>query len=148
MSEILNDAIKYVEKAKNALLFIMKKNSKTKKTNINAFLVNETNIYFIVNKYNTDICKIKDYSKAGLYFENDLQSCDIFKNITVIGELSEILLGKEFYNILKIMINRHDIVRRYIKNGLLEEYSIYKLKPEFIRLTDYIETLEEMKKIV
>jgi hypothetical protein len=33
MSEILNDAIKYVEKAKNALLFIMKKNSKTKKTN-------------------------------------------------------------------------------------------------------------------
>ncbi|MCH4238348.1 MAG: hypothetical protein LKF66_10485 [Clostridium tyrobutyricum] len=57
-------------------------------------------------------------------------------------------MGKEFYNILKIMINRHDIVRRYIKNGLLEEYSIYKLKPEFIRLTDYIETLEEIKKII
>ncbi|MBV4418993.1 hypothetical protein KM800_06555 [Clostridium tyrobutyricum] len=148
MSEILNDAIKYVEKAKYALSFIMKKNSKTNKTNINVFLVNETNIYFIVNKYNTDICKIKDYSKAVLYFQNNLQSCDIFKNITVIGELSEILLGKEFYNILKIMINRYDIVKRYIKNGLFKEYSIYKLKPEFIRLTDYIETMEEMKKII
>ncbi|WP_039656799.1 hypothetical protein [Clostridium tyrobutyricum] len=148
MSEILNDAIKYVENAKKSLLFIMKKNSETKKMNIKKFLVNKTNIYFIVDKHNNNICKIKNHSKAVLYFQNDLQCCDAFKNITVIGELSQVLLGKEFYSILKIMLNRYDIVRRYIKNGLFEQYSIYKLKPESIRLTDYIETLEEMKEII
>lgn len=147
MSEILNDAIKYVDKAKESLLFIMKKNSETKKININKLLINETNIYFIVDKHN-NICKMKDYLKAAICFQSNFQSCDVFKNITVIGELSEILLGKEFYSILKIMINRYDIVRRYIKSGLFEQYSIYKLKPESIRLTDYIENLEEIKKII
>lgn len=143
MSEILNDAMKYIDHSQRGYLVAMDEQNKTCIINIQEFINDYTNVYFIVDK---DVKKVKTGSNVNVYFENSTQKYSAFKSIHVSGKLAEIIYSNEVYSVLKTLIGKNR--GRHFLSSNFKDYSIYKFKPEYINLCDYIKPLEELKEII
>lgn len=143
MSAILNDAMKYIDHSQKAYLIIMDKFDKVCIIDIDEFISGYANMYFIVDK-NTQ--NVEDDSKVNVYFESKTEKYNTFKSICVSGKLTKVVYPTEIYRVLKSLTIKNRT--RYIQNGRFKNYTVYKLRAEYVNLYDYIKPLEKLKEII
>ncbi|WP_294181619.1 hypothetical protein [uncultured Clostridium sp.] len=129
MSAILNDAMKYIDQYQKAYSVTVDEPDKMRILNIDEFVNDCTDIYFVVYK---DAKNMEDNSMINVYFESKVKKYKLFKSICVSGKLTKIVYPAEIYRVLKTLTHKNK--GRYIQNGSLKNYAVYKLKAEYVNL--------------
>lgn len=137
MSKILEDAVKYVEQSKGSLLVTIGEDKVPFVRPIGAFSNDGANIYFLTAKATNKVEHIKANSTVTFYFQNESQPIQTFKSVAVTGEAAEVLEAEEFNKAVEGISLRYPLIKERVKNGEIENSSIYKVSTKFVKLIDY-----------
>ncbi len=143
MSAILNDAMKYIDQSQKAYFITLDKTDKKYIINIAEFINDCTDIYFIVDK---DIGNVENDSIVNVYFQSKIEKYKMFKRICVSGKLTKIIYSTEIYRVFKALGGKNK--GKYIRNGNLKNYTVYKLKVKYMNLCNYVKSSEKLRKII
>ncbi|WP_010235457.1 pyridoxamine 5'-phosphate oxidase family protein [Clostridium arbusti] len=144
MSEVSNEAIKYIEQSKLAWLVTVGENKRPYIRPMGAFSNDGLDLYFLTSKKTEKVKHIKENPVVTFYFENPNQSYEIFKSLSLSGKAIEVLDESEFKKAVDGISIRYPLIKENVENGNIKESSIYKITADFIKFADYSKTPKEV----
>lgn len=149
MSEVLNEAIKYIEQSKKGLLVTIGEDGAPYVRIMGAFSNDGANLYFETGRKSNKVKHIKNNPIVTFYFQNENQSYDTFKSVSVTGEASEVLRDDDDFNKAVDGISiRYPVLKENVSKGKIGESAIYRIKTKFVKLADYTKNPKELKEFV
>ncbi|AGK98914.1 pyridoxamine 5'-phosphate oxidase family protein [Clostridium pasteurianum] len=144
MSEISNQATKYIEQSKLAWLITVGEDKRPYVRPMGAFFNDGLDLYFLTAKKTDKVKQINTNPTVTFYFENPEQSYDTFKSVAVSGEAVEVLEESEFKKAVEGIGIRYPAIKGNVENGNIKDSSIYKINTNFIKTADYTKSPKEV----
>lgn len=144
MSQVIDNAIKYVEESKVGLLLTVDENKVPFVRSIGAFSTEGANIYFLTAKATEKVKHIKENPIVTFHFQNEGQPIQTFKSVAITGEASEITDSEEFAKAVEAISVRYPLIKERVASGEIENSSIYSVKAKFIKSADYTQSPREV----
>ncbi|MCI1996400.1 MAG: pyridoxamine 5'-phosphate oxidase family protein [Clostridium luticellarii] len=149
MSEVLDEAIKYVEQSKTGLLITVGEDGAPYARVMGAFSNQGANLYFETGRKSNKVKHIKKNPIVTFYFQNENQSYNTFKSVSVTGETSEVLQGDDdFKSAVNGISVRYPVLKENVDKGDIGDSVIYRIKAKFVKLADYTRDPKEVKELV
>lgn len=145
MSEVSNEAVRYIEQSKLGWLITVGKDKRPYIRPMGAFFNEGLDLYFLTSKETEKVKQINENSTVTFYFENPEQPYDSFKSVAVSGEAIEVLEeNDEFKKAVEGISIRYPIIKENVENGNIKASSIYKIKANFVKTADYTKLPKEV----
>lgn len=145
MSELSNEAVKYIEKSKLGWLITVGGDKKPYIRPMGAFFNEGLDLYFLTAKETEKVKHINENPTVTFYFENPGQPYDTFKSVAVSGEAIEVLEeNDEFKKAVEGISIRYPVIKESVENGNIKSSSIYKINANFIKVADYTKLPKEL----
>ncbi|WP_294183885.1 pyridoxamine 5'-phosphate oxidase family protein [uncultured Clostridium sp.] len=149
MSEVLDNAVKYIEKSKTGLLITIGEDGAPYARVMGAFSNDGVNLYFETGRKSNKVKHIKKNPIVTFYFQDENQSYDTFKCVSVTGEASEVLQSDaDFRDAVEKISVRYPVLKENVDKGEIGDSVIYRVKTKFVKTADYTEDPKEVKEFV
>ncbi|MEY8000907.1 pyridoxamine 5'-phosphate oxidase family protein [Clostridium sp. Mt-5] len=149
MSEVLDEAVKYIEQSRTGLLITIGEDGAPYARIMGAFSNHGVNLYFETGRKSNKVRHIKKNPVVTFYFQNENQTYDTFKSVSVTGEASEVLQSDDDFNSAVDGISvRYPVLKENIAKGNIGDSVIYRIKTKFVKLADYTKDSKEVKELV
>lgn len=149
MSEVLNKAIKYIEQSKTGLLVTIGEDGAPYVRIMGAFSNDGLNLYFETGRKSNKVRQIKKNPMVTFYFQNENQSYNTFKCVSVTGEASEVLQTDDDFNSAVEGISvRYPVLKKNVSKGNIGDSVVYRIKAKFVKFADYTKDPKEVKELI
>lgn len=144
MSEISNQAIKYIEQSKLAWLITVGEDKRPYIRPMGAFFNEGLDLYFFTAKETEKVKHISENATVTFYFETPGQSYDTFKSVAISGEAVEVSEENEFKKAVDGISIRYPAIKEIAESGNIKASSIYKINTNFVKTADYTKSPKEV----
>lgn len=149
MSEVVDEAVKYIEQSKTGLLITVGEDGAPYIRIMAAYSNDGANLYFETGAKSNKVRHIKKNPKVTFYFQNEGQVYDTFKCVSVTGDASQVLPSDDDFNKAVDGISiRYPVLKENVEKGQIGDSVIYRIKTKFIKMADYTKDPKEVKEII
>jgi general stress protein 26 len=136
MSNIINQAVKFIEQADAALLITINEENKPDSRLVGPFVNEMLNIYIFTLLNSRKIKQIEKNDNVSLYFQNRFSNTKEYKSISLFGIAGKIETEEEKEEIIKKLEIKSKGYKEWIVKDGWDKWTILKMKTEYIKYVD------------
>jgi len=138
MSNVINDAIWYIESSQLGILATTGKDNIPKLRVIRGFANDGVNVYFATNKDTEKVKHINENPNVTLFFQNEGQDFGSFTNLTITGIAKVVENKEELSKAIEDISVRHPNLKKIADNNELKTSGtlIYKVDAKAVKFLD------------
>jgi len=138
MSNIINDAVWYIESSQLGVLATTGKDNIPRLRVIRGYANDGVNLYFATNKDTEKVKQINENPNVTLFFQNEGQDFGSFTNLTITG-IAKVVENKEELNkAIEDISVRHPTLKKIAENNELQTSGtlVYKVNAKSVKFLD------------